>query len=267
MHIVVTPIARELRSSGATRPAVLMGKNVSYIKGKRMMHYLRVDKSMTEEQAEEVGKSLLRDGLVYRADKDDAKTRTLRPSESQDFDSSGFYVWRFDGSTTKKKMLLGAIVMGLLVAVTMPIWPERIRICVWYASVTAFSTMLGVCLARFVLFFVLYAVGVDFWILPNLLVDESQLHTVFRPLFSVSFSGTTSWPYRAAAATCVLATALWIAAQPTEFDEFVASNRAFMNDLYDGSLLAETSQKKKDMIDAVFSAESLERELYEIENA
>jgi len=43
----------------------------------------------------------------------------------------------------------------------------------------------------------------------------------------------------------------WAYTQPTEFDDFVVANRQFVDDLYEGNLLSDTSQMMKDNIDSV----------------
>ena len=55
--------------------------------------------------------------------------------------------------------------------------------------------------------------------------------------------------------------------QPTEFDVFVAQQRAFVDELYDGTLLSDRSQKEKENVDKLKTpdAATLERELHEIE--
>ena len=45
--------------------------------------------------------------------------------------------------------------------------------------------------------------------------------------------------------------AYYVYTQPTEFDEFLEAQQSFVNDLYDGTLLADFSQANKDSIDSI----------------
>ena len=49
----------------------------------------------------------------------------------------------------------------------------------------------------------------------------------------------------------VLCLGYWMYIQPTEFDEYVSGTTAFMDDLYSGNLLSDTSQNAKDNVDTI----------------
>jgi translocation protein SEC62 len=44
---------------------------------------------------------------------------------------------------------------------------------------------------------------------------------------------------------------VWMANQPSEFDEFIMASRKFTDDLYSGNLLPDRSQNSRDNIDKV----------------
>lgn len=50
----------------------------------------------------------------------------------------------------------------------------------------------------------------------------------------------------------------WAYSQPTEFDDFLKSNRQFVDDLYDGNLLSDASQFSKDHMDNPYKIPSIE---------
>lgn len=262
------PLARELRSSPATRTAVLMGKNVSYVKGARLLQCLK-ERSMTEEASLEFARALLKEGLVVKAEQLDAKKKTLRMSQDQEFDEKAFLVWKFEGSTRMRNLLLGVIVASFFGLVLFPVWPQSAKVGVWYLSMTLLLVLTGFILLRVLLFFALYGMGIDFWILPNFFADDLGFFESFRPVYTVSFGVEEikkSWPYRVAVVACLAAAAYWVLTQPTEFDEFVASQRAFVDELYEGTLLSDKSQKEKEKIDKLVpTAESVEQELEELE--
>lgn len=267
----VLQIARDLRSSYSTKTAIMNGNNVTYIKGKKVTLYLSEKHSMSQAQATDFGNALLREGLVMKAEVYDNKKQILRPTAQapKEFDEKAFLVWTFEGSTGMRNLLLIAIVMAFFGLVLFPVWPQSAKVGVWYVSMTLLLVLLGFICIRLVLFLVLYAVGMDFWILPNFFADDLSIVESFRPLYSFSFSMedvSRTWPYRVAVILAIASSVFWFMTQPTEFDEFVASQRAFVDELYEGTLLSDKSQKEKEQIDKVVpDLESLEAELEELE--
>lgn len=272
-------LARELRSSSSTRTAVMGGRNVSYIKGNRLVEFLQQHKNkFTPEQAQQVGSALLKLKLVVKADTLDGKKRMLRACNAQDvhFDEKYFYVWNFEGSTGMRNLLLVVIVLAFFGLVLFPVWPQQAKVGVWYVSMTLLLALFGFICVRFVLFLFLYALGMDFWVLPNFFADDLGIVESFRPLYSFHLSKQNlkdTWPYRLAMCGLVVSLVYWIATQPTEFDEFVAQQRQFVDELYEGTLLSDKSQKEKDQIDrltggssgAIPNVADVQRELEELE--
>jgi len=267
----VMAIAKELRSSALTRTAVMQGKNVSYIKGAKLVGYVQ-GKGGSVDDARALGNALLREDLVMKAEILDQKKKMLRPAHQNPKAFEGddsFLVWNFEGSTGMRNLLLIIIVLAFFGLVLFPVWPQNAKVGVWYVSMTLLLVLLGFITVRLVLFFILYAVGIDFWILPNFFADDAGFWDSFRPVYSFHFSLQNikdSWQYRLAVVACVGAIVYWVYTQPTEFDEFVASQRAFVDELYEGTLLADKSQKEKEQIDKVIpDYETVQRELDELE--
>jgi len=136
---------------------------------------------------------------------------------------------------------------------------------------TLLLLLFGFIIVRLVLFLALYGVGIDFWILPNFFADDLGIMDSFRPAYS--FQGPSkanfreTWPYRAIVVAALAGAALWVWTQPTEFDVFLAQNRKFVDELYEGTLLADKSQKDKETVDklVVPDTATLEKELAELE--
>ena len=263
------PIARELRSSSATRTAVMLGKNVSYIKGTKLVNFLKENKSITELEAAEIGNALLRENLVTRAELQDSNKKVLRPTNVKIFDEKAFLVWNFEGSTGMRNLLLFVIVLAFFGLVLFPVWPQSAKVGVWYVSMTLLLVLIGFIVIRLVLFLIFYAVGVDFWILPNFFADDLGIVESFRPAYSFHTSFETikeTWVSRLLVSLFVAATVFWFYTQPTEFDEFVASQRAFVDELYEGTLLSDKSEKDKQQIDKVVpDFATVQKELEELE--
>lgn len=275
----VLPLARELRSSSSTRTAVMQGKNVSYIKGNKLAAFLQQEKKFSPEQTAQFASALIKTKLVVKADMLDPKKKTLRPSASAasvEFDEKCFYVWSFEGSTGMRNLLLVVIVLAFFGLVLFPVWPQQAKVGVWYVSMTLLLVLFGFIVLRLVLFLVLFAVGVDFWVLPNFFADDLGVVESFRPAYTFACSVENikqTFVYRLAVVGLLCSAAVWVYTQPTEFDEFMAQQRQFVDELYEGTLLSDKSQRDKDQIDrltggahaAIPAAEQVQKELDELE--
>jgi hypothetical protein len=82
------------------------------------------------------------------------------------------YVWTFEGSVLWRHILLGGLIGCFLLACLFPVWPDIMKLGVWYLSVTLLLFLFFFFVARGVIFVVLWVCGYNFWILPNILDDE-----------------------------------------------------------------------------------------------
>ena len=269
-HDAVLALARELRSTDATRHAALGGKNVSYVKGVRLVEYL--EKRGRGADATAIGNALLRDKLVVKEEIADRKHRALRYTHERpsQFERDFFYVWQIEGSSLKRNVMLGVVIVSVLGLVLFPVWPQWAKVGVWYVSMTLLIVLTGFIFGRVAAFLLLYGVGIDFWILPNFFADDLDFYSSFRP--AVSFALATreelraSWPYRLVVLLCLVSFAYWVVTAPTEFDVFVAQQRQFVDELYEGTLLSDKSQKEKERVDRVVpDSATLQRELEDLE--
>lgn len=122
----------------------------------------------------------------------------LSPVEGPDgspvlpFDPDARYAWVYEGSTTGAKVKFGILVAIILSLCMWPLWPVFMRVVVWYISVTVLLLILGVTAIQLTLFGLLWCVGYEFWILPNLWADVS----------SPQASGAGHMTWRGGAAQC-----------------------------------------------------------------
>ena len=276
-HAKVLAVAKELRGSDATRQAVLNGKSVSYVKGDKFVAHFEGVKRMSPGEVDALGNAFLRENLVIKCEVADKARKLLRATMDRPkvFEREGyFYVWTFEGSAMMRNALLMLVVGSVLGLILFPVWPQAAKVGVWYLSMTLLIVLTGFLSLRLGLFLVLYGVGVDFWILPNFFADDVEFWDSFKPLVSLEVCNLTtlrqSIVYRVLVLGGLVSFVYWVLTQPTEFDTFVAQQRAFVDELYEGTLLSDKSQKDKDNIDkakAVPDAATLERELAELERA
>eukprot|EP01137_Pigoraptor_chileana_P018325 Opistho-2@77633 len=157
-------------------------------------------------------RSHVEDGVVIRGVITNKKGRgrtevePLHPSK-QTFEGGreAMYIWTFDARSTLNTFLGFLIIAAIIVGCMLPLWPNWMRVAVWYVAATAVS-LLGVLavflLLRLVAFVAVWAAtggNVFFWILPNFIADVDFLDS-FKPWYSTERADTTVDASPAAAA-------------------------------------------------------------------
>jgi translocation protein SEC62 len=200
----------------------------------------------------------------------------LNPTKNQ-FEEEFFYVWIFEGSTRTRNIYLTILVGAFLGLVLFPVWPQFAKVGVWYISMTLLLLLTGFIFFRLFLFLFLYGIGIDLWILPNFFADDLGFFDSFKPIYSLSMWNQrdirASWPYRLVMLLTLCGFVYWVVTQPTEFDVFVAQQRQFVDELYEGTLLSDKSHKDSQQTpgapgsknSAVPDVETLKKELEELE--
>ena len=133
----------------------------------------------------------------------------------------------------------------------LPIWPDAAKRILWWFSVTFLIATLSFCLIRFVLFLVLWILGYEFWIFPNLFDESLSFQDSFKPMYSFIKGSKGQGYYRIGLIVAIIAFVSWACTQPTEFDGMIQAQKHFLDDLYSGKLLADVAQETKDNIDKV----------------
>merc|ERR1712196_561160 len=73
-------------------------------------------------------------------------------------------------------------IIALVVAFTLlPIWPQLPRQILAYTCVTLLVFIVGFCSIRLALFLIMWIVGYDFWIFPNLFDESRSFLDSFKP--------------------------------------------------------------------------------------
>jgi len=90
------------------------------------------------------------------------------------------YVWVFQGSLMWRHILLGTLVVIFLAACLFPVWPDFMKLGVWYLAVTLLLFLFAFFVARGLIFLVLWIAGYNFWIFPNVLDDDVSVSVHFN---------------------------------------------------------------------------------------
>eukprot|EP00920_Eleutheroschizon_duboscqi_P010967 GHVT01025730.1.p1 GENE.GHVT01025730.1~~GHVT01025730.1.p1 ORF type:complete len:307 (+),score=68.53 GHVT01025730.1:1124-2044(+) len=110
--------------------------------------------------------------------------KRLGLTQSQTFDSVGFYVVAYEGSKTWQHLMLFGIILTVLALCMFPAWPMCIKLAVWYVTVSFLSFILLLVFGRLILYAFFWFFGIEFWLLPNLFNDDAGIVESFLPSHS-----------------------------------------------------------------------------------
>ena len=189
----------------------------------------------------------------------------LQMTRMRDFDEAGYFTWLYEGDTTKKNMMTGALVLGFLFCVCFPIWPTFLRVFVWYLSVSFLLFIFALITARGFAFLCVWILGWEFWFLPNLFDESLGFVDSFKPVISCEPTKPGQLPYRLGVGVAFFSFCYWAVTQPSEFDGFVSAQGDFLKDLYAGTLLSDMSQEDKENIDKPKAPKSLDELLKDLD--
>jgi translocation protein SEC62 len=167
----------------------------------------------------------------------------------RDFDEAGYFTWVYEGDKTMSHLMTTGLIMGFLFCVCFPIWPQFLRVFVWYLSVSLLLFIFFLITSRACLFLFVWIIGFECWFLPNLFDETLSFSDSFKPLYSFEPTKPGQLPYRIGVGVGFFSFCYWAITQPSEFDGFVSAQGDFLKDLYAGTLLSDTSQEDKDNID------------------
>jgi len=241
----------------SVREAVLSDKRVLYLKGEKLVTAMvepkkgkwpkNLPRISDRTDAIKIAKTLCSSQYLLRSEK--VSKGVLSMSRTKDFDEPGYYVWLFEGDQTYSNLMTGIVIVGFLACVCFPIWPQFLKVWVWYLSVTFLISIFGLCIVRLVLFLIVWVGGYELWILPNLFDESLGVAESFVPIWSFAKAASGQGIYRAALVVLIGWTLHWAISQPTEFDGMIKAQKGFLDDLYSGNLLSDMSQQSKDDID------------------
>jgi translocation protein SEC62 len=173
----------------------------------------------------------------------------LQLSRVRDFDEAGYFTWVYEGDKTMTHVMTTALIIGFLFCVCFPIWPQFLRVFVWYLSVSLLLFIFFIVTTRAMAFFFVWIFGYEFWVLPNLFDESLNFADSFKPVVSFEPTKPGQLPYRLGVGVAFFSFCYWAITQPSEFDGFVSAQGDFLKDLYAGTLLSDMSQEDKDNID------------------
>merc|ERR1712232_39687 len=155
----------------------------------------------------------------------------------------------YEGNQTYSHIMTTSLIIGFLFCTCFPIWPNFLKVFVWYLSVTILLFLFLLITIRGLLFLLIWVLGYNFWFLPNLFDEKLGFVDSFQPLYSFESTKSGQLPYRIAVALSLSSFCWWAVTQPSEFDIFLRAQQDFINGIYNQTLLPEMSQQEKENID------------------
>ncbi|KAI8328395.1 translocation protein Sec62-domain-containing protein [Choanephora cucurbitarum] len=194
-------LKNEKQSGLKPRDGVFNGKRFDYFKGKKGIdalmneNYAKYTKHPNPPKTREEAFLLFNDmgkyGFILRVDRGSSingkgSPRVLQPNPVQEVDEDGYYMWIWEGSQVKNYLGAIGLVSLIFVAVLFPLWPNFLRLGVWYLSMAVLCLIglfFAIALVRLVLYIVTYPVlPRGFWLFPNLFEDCGIIES-FIPLY------------------------------------------------------------------------------------
>lgn len=135
-------------------------KRVYYLKGEKLLNFLTVPKKgrwdeklprlPSREAAFAVCRTLLAKEYLVQVNKESKNDLSI--SRENTFEEDKYFVWVYEGSATKRKIMTSVLIGAFMMCVCFPLWPQVMKMWVWYISVTCLLFMSALVLARSVLF-------------------------------------------------------------------------------------------------------------------
>ena len=85
----------------------------------------KAPKVTDQDEAIEIGKTLLRDGFFHKCLK--VKKGEMEVSPNQRWEEGAFYSWDYEGSKTFSNLMTGLLIVGFLTVTCFPIWPQFLK--------------------------------------------------------------------------------------------------------------------------------------------
>jgi translocation protein SEC62 len=173
----------------------------------------------------------------------------LEVSRVRDFDESAYFTWIYEGNKKFSHLMTTCLIIGFLCCTCFPIWPNFLKVFVWYMSVSMLIFIFFLITFRGFFFLMIWLCGYECWIFPNLFDESLNFIDSFKPIYSFEKTAKGQLPYRLGVGVAFFGFSYWAVTQPSEFEGYKAAQMDFIKDLYAGTLLSDMAHKDKENID------------------
>ena len=117
------------------------------------------------------------------------------------------------------------------------VWPDWLKQAMWYLSFYTLVFLIGMAILRAIVWFVIFHIGIDFWIFPNYFIDSNNILDSFVPFLSCE-KREDMFDLRMLLVRVVSAIAIAYGAQefmsdPENLDQVVAGGQELWDEMYD----------------------------------
>ncbi|KAG0263806.1 Translocation protein S62 [Linnemannia exigua] len=144
---------------------------------------------LTREQATELLGSMIPHQFFLKCERPsdpDMPRNMLQLVQYQSFSEDAVFIWRYEGSQLKARLMAVGLLLIVLAGVMFPLWPVPLRLGVWYLSVgilILLGLFFAMAIVRLILFGITYVIlKPGIWIFPNLFEDVGFVDS-FIPLW------------------------------------------------------------------------------------
>lgn len=117
------------------------------------------------------------------------------------------------------------IVAGLVFFLLFRVWPEWLRLYIYYFSWYLLNFLVGTAIVRFIVWFIIFHLGIDFWIFPEYFCDSNNPLDAFWPLLQITKRADMFDPFmglvRIASAFVLFHTSSEFLKDPKNLDELI----------------------------------------------
>lgn len=117
------------------------------------------------------------------------------------------------------------------------VWPEWLRLGVYYVCCYLLVAIIGTAILRAILWFVIFHLGVDFWLFPNYFIDSDNILDSFRPVLDVErredMFDIRMGLLRIASAAAIFYAASEFLKEPENLDNLVSGSSEAWNEMFE----------------------------------
>jgi hypothetical protein len=128
--------------------------------------------------------------------KDAKNPKTVQTSPEQVMGALGMYMFINQDTSWRQYLTLFFVVGLAFFFLLFKVWPEWLRIGVYHLSWYLLVALIGTAIVRAIVWFIVFHIGVDFWIFPNYFIDsvsaiimpnllQDNIMDSFRPVLDV----------------------------------------------------------------------------------
>jgi hypothetical protein len=165
------------------------------------------------------------------------KAVALAPPSHNNASSEGFLCFQLSGGSAYQGLYLGLAVFAMFFFLLFRVWPEWLRVGVWYVSFYFLVFLIGAAIVRVIVFAIVWHVGIAFWIFPNYWIDGDSIFDSFWPIASLELSedafSVKMWAIRLVSMVAIANGVAEFLREPEALDDFMSGasdawNEGFM---------------------------------------